>query len=116
MICQGAAFIATTRSSSAGPHLGAGWVGLGGALATPKAETGSIGAMGRSHAQWTPDTQSHLQHCFAQPPRSRARATALGSMHRRSAELIGMYSLRGSSPRPMAHKTITLTTELRELL
>ena len=24
------------------------------------------------------------------------------------------YSLRGSSPRPMAHKTITLTTELRE--
>ena len=25
------------------------------------------------------------------------------------------YSLRGSSPRPMAHKTIALTTELREL-
>ena len=24
------------------------------------------------------------------------------------------YSLRGSSPRPMAHKTIALTTELRE--
>ena len=26
------------------------------------------------------------------------------------------YSLRGSSPRPMAHKTIALTTELREPL
>ena len=26
-----------------------------------------------------------------------------------------IYSLRGSSPRPMAHKTIALTTELREL-
>ena len=26
------------------------------------------------------------------------------------------YSLRGSNPRPMAHKTIALTTELRELL
>ena len=25
------------------------------------------------------------------------------------------YSLRGSNPRPMAHKTIALTTELREL-
>ena len=24
------------------------------------------------------------------------------------------YSLRGSNPRPMAHKTIALTTELRE--
>ena len=24
-----------------------------------------------------------------------------------------LYSLRGSSPRPMAHKTIALTTELR---
>ena len=27
-----------------------------------------------------------------------------------------IYSLRGSSPRPMAHKTIALTTELREPL
>ena len=27
-----------------------------------------------------------------------------------------LYSLRGSNPRPMAHKTIALTTELRELL
>ena len=26
------------------------------------------------------------------------------------------YSLWGSNPRPMAHKTIALTTELRELL
>ena len=26
------------------------------------------------------------------------------------------YSLRGSNPRPMAHKTIALTTELRERL
>ena len=26
------------------------------------------------------------------------------------------YSLRGSNPRPMAHKTIAITTELRELL
>ena len=30
--------------------------------------------------------------------------------------LISSYSLRGSSPRPMAHKTIALTTELREHL
>ena len=28
---------------------------------------------------------------------------------------LGTYSLRGLSPRPMAHKTIALTTELREL-
>ena len=26
-----------------------------------------------------------------------------------------IYSLRGSNPRPMAHKTIALTTELKEL-
>ena len=29
---------------------------------------------------------------------------------------LSCYSLRGSSPRPMAHKTIALTTELREHL
>ena len=33
----------------------------------------------------------------------------------RKAESWLSYSLRGSSPRPMAHKTIALTTELREL-
>ena len=29
--------------------------------------------------------------------------------------VIQKYSLRGSNPRPMAHKTIALTAELREL-
>ena len=36
---------------------------------------------------------------------------AEGVMHRRARK----YSLRGSSPRLMAHKTIALTAELREL-
>ena len=31
-----------------------------------------------------------------------------------SAQGCTLYSLRGSNPRPMAHKTIALTTELRE--
>ena len=33
-----------------------------------------------------------------------------------SVEVKSKYSLWGSNPRPMAHKTIALTTELRELL
>ena len=32
------------------------------------------------------------------------------------AHTLRKYSLRGSNPRPMAHKTIALTTELREPL
>ena len=30
------------------------------------------------------------------------------------AKVVTIYSLRGSNPRPMAHKTIALTTDLRE--
>ena len=33
-----------------------------------------------------------------------------------SLEVKSKYSLWGSNPRPMAHKTIALTTELRELM
>ena len=40
---------------------------------------------------------------------------ALGRDHGSWGKKRGIYSLRGSSPRPMAHKTIALTTELREL-
>ena len=39
---------------------------------------------------------------------------ALGRDHGSWGKKRGIYSLRGSSPRPMAHKTIALTTELRE--
>ena len=37
-----------------------------------------------------------------------------GGLLRKNARAL-KYSMRGSSPRPMAHKTIALTTELREL-
>ena len=42
--------------------------------------------------------------------RTKTRADTLENM----THINNNYSLRGSNPRPMAHKTIALTTELRE--
>ena len=39
---------------------------------------------------------------------------AVGNANARTLQHAHNYSLRGSNPRPMAHKTIALTTELRE--
>ena len=39
-------------------------------------------------------------------------ASSIGSAH---LSTMASYSLRGSNPQTMAHKTIALTTELREL-
>ena len=48
------------------------------------------------------------------PPKSQVRGRTLQGMLGRNAQSV-TYSLWGSNPRPMAHKTIALTTELREL-
>ena len=45
----------------------------------------------------------------------RSRRRLQGDWRRKARARRGEYSLRGSNPRPMAHKTIALTTELREL-
>ena len=47
--------------------------------------------------------------------RSQTGAVAAAMRDVRGAQPCAIYSLRGSNPRPMAHKTIALTTELREL-
>ena len=48
-----------------------------------------------------------MQHCFGVMQVEGFRSATIS--------VIITYSLRGLNPRPMAHKTIALTTELREL-
>ena len=69
----------------------------------------------------------HAQTLFPQPLPGMRSATGqldslceaellLSSTRRLPKSRFPEYPLRGSNPRPMAHKTIALTTELRELV
>ena len=59
-------------------------------------------------------------HYFFCVPKARSQSISVASIltfakrHKLQFLVASKYSLRGSNPRPMAHKTIALTTELRE--